>query len=449
MRRNICALLFCFCLFPSMDYAQVEKVIVETYYISNAADSTDTDVYGKKLVEGSKTYRVYVDLKPGNKLRKIYGDKNHALKFFSTQPFFNYVDGETYGKDLKRGLYRNGTFALDTWLTIGQTSAKTPANTANFGVLKNQDSNGSFIGGSNNDGGSAQITEGLLTNTAIAVGVPITSADGMFLQSIPNYTWTTIGVKDFLSGQDSSIFGSLVSKNSYSSYQTTLEVKPGVSGVIADSNQVLVAQLTTRGELSFELNIEVEQLVDSLPIIFKYVANGDILVTGEIVENKLKYPFVPNCGCQDIRYLEYDKKYECSDPSRCIHPVVFGCKDSLACNFDPNANFSTPVLCCYPGLCRQRDISVVCPEMRGPYAEINVFPNPAENVLFLDVIRGSEENISFSMYDYSGTSVLETNLGSYKRLVNHEINISNLDKGLYVVKVNVGTEVFYNRFIKN
>jgi Secretion system C-terminal sorting domain len=447
MMQNLFIALICSLLFPLVGSAQVEKVIVETYYVSNATDATDTS--GGKLVEGSKTYRVYIDLKPGNKLRKIYGDKNHALKFFSTQPFFNNIDGETYGKDLKRVLYNFNTFALDSWLTIGQATAKTPANTANFGVLKNQDNNGSFIGGPNNDGGSAEVAGGLLTNTDTNVGIPITTADGMFIQNIPNYLWTTNGIKDLLTNKDTSIFGSLVSKNIFASNETTLDVKPGVSGVNLDSNQILVAQLTTKGELSFELNIEVEQLVDTSFVIFKYVANGDILLTGENVENKLKYPFIPNCGCQDIRYLEYSRKYECSDPSRCINLVVFGCKDSLACNFDPNANFSTPVLCCYPGLCQQRDISVVCPEMRGPYAEINVFPNPAEDILYLDVLRGIEEKVSFSIYDYSGTAVLENDLGSYQRLVNHEINISSLNKGLYMIKVSVGTEVFYNRFIKD
>jgi hypothetical protein len=78
-----------------------------------------------------------------------------------------------------------------------------------------------------------------------------------------------------------------------------------------------------------------------------------------------------------------------------------------------------------------------------------VFPNPAEDILYLDVLRGIEENVSFSMYDYSGTAVLEDNLGSYQRLVNHEINISSLNKGLYMIKVSVGAEVFYNRFIKD
>jgi len=35
----------------------------------------------------------------------------------------------------------------------------------------------------------------------------------------------------------------------------------------------------------------------------------------------------------------------------------------MACNYDPNANFNIPELCCYPGLCGDRDIAVVCPQL--------------------------------------------------------------------------------------
>jgi len=51
--------------------------------------------------------------------------------------------------------------------------------------LKAQDKNGSFIGGNNKHGGSASIQGGLLTNTAVAMGLPLTSADGMFAMALP------------------------------------------------------------------------------------------------------------------------------------------------------------------------------------------------------------------------------------------------------------------------
>ena len=68
----------------------IKKVIVETYYVSDANDATDTT--GGILESGSKTYRIYIQMKPGCKLTKIYGDNNHKLKIASTANFFNNID---------------------------------------------------------------------------------------------------------------------------------------------------------------------------------------------------------------------------------------------------------------------------------------------------------------------------------------------------------------------
>jgi len=437
--------LFLFFSQPNIK-AQIEKVIVETYYISDKFDSTD--VIAGKLDTGSVTYRVYVDLKPGNKLRKIYGDKNHALKFSSTKPFFNNLDGETFAKDLKRGIYNQGTVALDTWLTIGQTVARTNDGKANFGILKNQDSNGSFIGGTPNDGGSASIPRGLLTNTAPAMGIPLTTADGMFPITLPTYTWNSFFIKSFPSGIDSTIFGSKVLKSEFVSYKAFLENQQGVSGINADSNQVLIAQLTTKGQLTFELNLEIEQLENGLPVIFKYVANGDTLVGNEQVNSYLKYPYELICGCKDFAFLEYNAKFECSDASKCINRVSFGCKDSLACNFDPKANFSAPFLCCYPGRCGGREISNVCPDVMGNTFVYDIHPNPAQNTIFLNVTSGIEKEVSYAVYNYSGTKVLGKSLGIRQRVIGEEIDLSGLSGGLYLLRVSSGSDFLNKQFIK-
>src|SRR5689334_18290940 len=71
--------------------AQVNNVIVETYYISDANDATDT-ISGRSIAQGSKTYRVYVEIEPGSRIKKIYGDINHLLKISSTANFYNNID---------------------------------------------------------------------------------------------------------------------------------------------------------------------------------------------------------------------------------------------------------------------------------------------------------------------------------------------------------------------
>lgn len=100
------------------------------------------------------------------------------------------------------------------------------------------------------------------------------------------------------------------------------------NGVAGDDNKVLVAQITTDGELSGVINMQV-------------FVNGD-------GENELRYPlafengvwsFEPinnACGCTDESAANYDAGADYDDGS-CVDPVL-GCTDATACNFDSDAN---------------------------------------------------------------------------------------------------------------
>jgi hypothetical protein len=441
--------LFLICL-SVFGNAQIERVIVETYYISDRFDATDT--LGGKLDSGSVTYRVFVDLKPGNKLLKIYGDTNHVLKFASSKPFFNNVDGQTYAKDFKKGIYSEGTVPLDSWITLGQTAAKTPDGKANFGILKTQDPNGSFIGGVNNSGGSAAIAAGLLTNSATTVGIPLTTSDGMFAMTLPTFTWNAFGIQDFSSGSDSTVFGSLVPRNLFSSRSAFLQNTPGVSGVIADSNQILIAQLTTKGTFSFELNLEVLQMVNNVMDTVRYVANDDTLLSSknEKKSSFLIYPFPKaQCGCKDPAFLEYNVNFECASADSCKNRIVFGCMDSMACNFDPRVNFEIKALCCYPGSCGGRDLTVVCPQIRGDTFEADLFPNPAAGSIALNVTSGISHEIIYAVYNGFGMLVLTENLGKKQRVINHNIDLTGLENGVYLARIMVGNSFVSKQFLKN
>ncbi len=429
--------------FPLSINGQLEKVIVETYYISNEEDHTDTT--GGRLDIGSTTYRIYVDLKPGNKLKKIYGDVNHELKISSTEVFYNHkTEGQSFAKDFIKGRYGESTVALDSWLTLGQTTKK-QGITAHSGVLKTQDINGSFIGGLNNDGGSEPVSLGLLTNNSPSIGIPLITSDGMsIMSSIPN-SWNDVGFKDFLTGNDSTIFGSFVPKTNFSSNNCSLE-NSGVLGTIGDSNQILIAQLTTKGELSFNLNIETEEIINGDTITVKYVSNNEILLPGEKYNPYLSYPF--DCGCNDPDFLEYDSKYVCYLENSCLTPLVFGCNDTMACNYDPNVNFLVKNLCCYPGSCQDRDISIVCPSLGVDSFEFSIYPNPAENSLFLEGLNTLLFEVKYTIYDSYGLKILEKNIGNNNPVIFEEINISSFDKGLYLLRVESENNYVNKQFIK-
>lgn len=448
MKNYISFLFVAFFFLSGSIYSQIEKLIVESYYISDQFDSTDTDG-GAKLETGSVTYRVFVDLKPGSRVLRLYGDTNHLIRFSSTRPFFNNIDGETYAKDLKKVTYKYNTVAVDTWLTLGQT-AKTLTGKTNFGVLKTQDNDGSFIGGTNNDGGTMAIPGGLLKNNVAAMGLPLPTSDGMDTMMTVPTDWADYGIKDFLSGADTTMFGHIKVKSEFKSYNFFLK-NSGVRGILADSNQVLIAQLTTKGDLTFELNLEVEQTVDSITSIVKYVANDSILLPGEKKNSYLKYPFPPPvCGCKDPDFLEYDPKLECAENSQyCVNRIVFGCMDNMACNFNPKANYSLPSLCCYPGSCGGRDITLVCPSIKGSSFDCEIYPNPAQNSIFMNVSNGAAQEISYSVFNYFGVQLLSESLGVKMYVLNHEIDLSTIDKGLYLIRINSGGSFINKQFFKN
>ena len=358
--------------------AQLENIVVELYYISDANDATDT--LGGGLPIGSKTYRVYADLAPNAKIKRLYGDANHPIIIRSTQPFFNNkIDGKSFGYEFPKSRLDENTVALDTWLTIGQTTTN---SSRQAGVLKVNDSDGSFIAGIGvNDGGSAEIADGLLNNNDPLAGIPLSTSDGNdTLDNLPS-AFGSIGIVNPIDETDSTIFGSIVSGNEFESRNASL-FNSGTKGVDTTLNHVLLAQLTTTGELYFELNLEIEVESPNGNQIIKYVARDSSLAEDELLSASLVYP--PQCGCQDPDYLEYSPTFACGTPDSCRTLIVFGCLDPLACNYNVNANFNIIDLCCYIGDCNDLDIATVCPELsidllKNQVYFLNTFPNPGKN----------------------------------------------------------------------
>ena len=448
MKRILYILILSVLLIPAGLYAQIEMVIVETYYISDANDATDTLGASGGLAVGSKTYRVYIDLAPGYKLTKIYGDANHALKISSTANFFNNIqDGKSFGKDIDKRRLSEGTVALDTWLTIGQATL-TKSSKAYYGILKPQDIDGSILNA--NDGGSLPVDSGLLRNNDALAGIPIDSVDGLvFGTPDPTSNWVWNGPGAFGDeSNDSTIFGSIVPDSQFISNNVFLQNSPGVMGVNKDSNQVLVAQLTTKGDISFELNLEVS---DSTGNVLKYVANGDSIQPGEVLAPALKYP--PVCGCKDPSYLEYDVKYSCENDNLCKTPIVLGCMDKTACNYDPNVNMNVQSLCCYPGYCNDRDIAAVCPALffnrTKAHGEFSVYPNPVQNSLNIEIPESNNQENRYEIYDAFGRVVMEKNIGLVLSAVNEQMDVSKLANGIYMIRLFTGDNSNSKMFIKN
>lgn len=419
---------------------QLKNIIVENYYVTDFFDATDT--LGGPIQKGNITYRIFIEMEKGSKLKKVYGDENHPLIIESSLPFYNHKeDGETFGKDFNINRYKNGVTPLDTWITIGQCSSR--RNKA-IGVLKAIDPDGSFVGGENNDGGTEEVSFGLLTNSDPLAGIPIVQADGMYEieEDLPQ-EWVTIGFIDPVSNRDTSIFSSSTETSFYSTSHSIQN--EGISNQVGDVNAVIIAQLTTKGLLNFSLNLEIEFEEDGVLRTVRYVSNNDNLLDGEEFSPLLNFPL--ECGCTDPNYLEASSNFGCSDDTQCETLIVFGCMDSLACNYNPAANYNLSDLCCYVGYCNDLELDIVCPELPIRNISGNIFdiyPVPVQDYLVVEFSDGDFINAPYQLFSSIGIPIAAGNLS----VRNTEINVEDLPSGSYILKIFAAKGSVNKSFIK-
>ena len=231
-------------LTSSLSFSQVglEGIVVEKYYVSNAADSIDASDNGAvyPLHIGSTTYRVYANLLPGYKMLQLFGNANHPLNIATTTSFYN---DPNYGFKVYQGTSVNNTkkntTLIDSYVTIGGVA------NGLMGVLKTEDTDGS-IGNLQN----------ILANTDPIIGLPITGAgaqDGLMPAPVGNpiITPNILGITTELD-----IFDQTVG-NDFSTSNAAIAALGGVRGVDSVSNHVLLGQFTTDGVFSFHLNLQI------------------------------------------------------------------------------------------------------------------------------------------------------------------------------------------------
>ncbi|MBL0095379.1 MAG: T9SS type A sorting domain-containing protein [Bacteroidetes bacterium] len=213
----------------------LEGIIVEKYYISNAADAAGSVGV---LPSGSTTYRIYVDMLPGYTFQAAYGVAGHELRFQTTTSFFNNEDfGSTVPTYSKNNSLFN-TVMLDSWLPGGA------AHALNHGILKSEDNVAA--------GGATVINaNGILANADPNAGIPLTTQDGLYTG-----TPASVTVLGFTPAQLSVFDNVSNAGNLISTTNASWAVLGGASGPTA-ANKVLIAQFTTNGTFSFKLNVQL------------------------------------------------------------------------------------------------------------------------------------------------------------------------------------------------
>jgi hypothetical protein len=209
----------------------LQNIIVEKYYVSNADDAAASIGI---LPVGSVTYRVFVDMKQGYKFQAAYGSPAHSLFIKTTTSFFNNEDRGGVNPTYTKSQAKNNTVMLDSWLSGGA------ACVGNYGILKSED-----------DGDATVVNaDGVLKNMDAMAGIPVMDQDGLKLGTPGSFS--KVGIDDAIAVFDAT---SQVG-NSFTISNGAWSCIEGATG--ADTtNKVLIAQVTTEGELSFELNIQI------------------------------------------------------------------------------------------------------------------------------------------------------------------------------------------------
>jgi hypothetical protein len=214
----------------------LENVIVEKYYISGPNDTIQPRVSGY-LPIGSTTYRIFLDMLPEYRFYSCYGSKQHPLKLNTTTFFFNNEDiGNTTPNVIPRRTLTRNTVMLDSWLSAGA------AGEEYYGVLKTDDDSLETI----------QHEGQFLQNNDKKAGIPLSKRDGLLSASKTPFP-SFLGID--------SLEKILLNQSLGRSFTTTTGVWGCLGGSVGPdslkTNRLLIAQFTTDGEFSFELNVMI------------------------------------------------------------------------------------------------------------------------------------------------------------------------------------------------
>lgn len=77
-------------------------------------------------------------------------------------------------------------------------------------------------------------------------------------------------------------------------------------------------------------------------------------------------------------------------------------------------------------------------ENSSEVSELNLFPNPASNNFNLIFVNENADQVSVEITNALGQKVKKVSLENTKGVVNHNVDITNIEAGVYFVKVNVG-----------
>jgi hypothetical protein len=219
----------------------LKEVFVEKYYTLAKNDYQKNNVSGAKE-KGLVTYRIYVELDSGYTLQAVYGMPSHPLKMSSSKVFYNHPGiGNTHPNVIPDKSLKKNLTILDSWITIGacsesffavplkyQTKALPVVIEWEKGYFENTKGRDTEFSFRDAPGMIFRGTDSLPQLTIYQMDEPL---KGLFAESNQNEILVTDGAWACLGR--------------------------GASAPKSYKNVLLVAQLTTAGKLSYELNLQL------------------------------------------------------------------------------------------------------------------------------------------------------------------------------------------------
>jgi hypothetical protein len=338
----------------------LNNVVVERYYVSDADDAAGSV---GSLPVGSVTYRIFLDMKPGYKFQTAYGSSTHTLYINTSTSFFNNEDRGSITPAYTKSQAKNNTVLLDSWLSAGA------ACVGNFGVLKSEDNGVSTVINADD----------ILQNNDPVAGIPLTIQDGL-LAGTPG-TFTALGIDNELT-----VFDAI--SQAGNSFLTVNGAWSCLNGAVGpdNNNKVLIAQITTDGVMSFELNIQL--------------------------------------GTPDGGTEQYVAR----------NPVGLETKlDCLTFNSSVNTGIENPF-----------------EKGQGNSNIVSAFPNPTNGKFSLTIyLNGNSSDNHYTLYNAIGKVILMKNIENASGNYTDHVDLSNNPKGLYFIEVSIAGKKSTCKIMKN
>ena len=439
------------------DPSGFQRLIVEPYYVSDANDAADTDG-GESVPAGSRTFRVFVDLKPGYRLLTVGGFPNHPFTMSTSTSLFNNDDrGAAWAEDINDIHLNKNTVAIDSWLSMGA------ASDAHWGVLKSLDPDGSIVGGPNNDGGSTG--SALLVNEAPEAGIPLTTADGLWNTGTPAPGTVFVGTPPtmFESGGESS----------YTSSNFAWAVLGDFTSPDT-ANRILIGQFTTDGVLDLCFNLEVripDSLVCNAPgchEIMSFYAEllpSDTAGTAFSGDNKFTHPTLcfnseaPLVDCNGVSGGPAQPGSPCDDGNAdttndaysvdcaCLGQDCLGVYGGDALPGQPcdDGNPDTGNDTWQPGCLCDGIVGIDENELASG---VRIHPNPTNGLVTVALEDAQGQAISMRITDLLGNVVMHSDLGTRSGSLSTVLDLGPLARGIYLLQISRGDRMHTERIIR-